>query len=61
MIDDPGPPGDDRDWAYWIYRAPVAHFPVEIWKKDWGNETRFLSVNDVHPAMNIHGLWWRPA
>lgn len=33
---------------------------LELWRREWGNETRFASEK-FHPATNIAGLYWRPA
>lgn len=63
MIDDPGPPGADQDWRLYVYSPPVPFGwrTIEIWRKDMGNETKFLTPETSHPAMNVAGLWWRPA
>lgn len=58
------PPGDD--WHLWL--NPFDQSPaqairsgrtLEIWRAEWGNETKVATRQTMHPAMNVTGLWWR--
>ena len=65
------PPGDGWDLYIdpWGCRQPdaspemhlLAGKVLEIWRKEWGNETHFMSQKTAHPHMNVADLWWRPA
>jgi hypothetical protein len=62
------PPGDRaswHDWCNWGYPrreddpSPYQHTYVEAWRREW-QAVEVLRVRDMHPAMNVWNLWWRP-
>lgn len=57
------PPGDGwRDWLYSSLvpsQSPYAHHMVEVWRRSW-QRVDVLRPADMHPAMNVAGLYWRP-
>lgn len=54
------PPGDG--WMPWLFDTPMFKnlAVVELWRLEWGNETKYMPVGDIPTQMNIFGLWWRP-
>lgn len=44
-------PGDD---------SPIHHDMIELWRPEWP-ESRTVNRDNLHPAMNVDGLFWRPA
>jgi hypothetical protein len=60
------PPG--KNWLRWDNGgmplqpegpSPYRHRLVEVWRAEW-SEVEVLRISDLHPATNIHGLYWRP-
>lgn len=49
-------PGDG--WHDWCYSSPYAHDRVEAMRHDWA-EPKTLSPRELHPMMNVSGLYWR--
>jgi hypothetical protein len=52
-------------WRLWFPSAPDDYRPfdyveVEVWRKDW-ERPELIEPRSVAGAMNIAGLWWRPA
>lgn len=54
----------DGGWRSWsIFHSstdPRGHEAVELLRREWSAPYVFRMA-DVHPGMNIHGLYWRPA
>jgi hypothetical protein len=49
-------PSGMRHWAVW---APtLGTDTVEIWREGWP-DTYVVSMDAIHPTMNIYGLYWR--
>ena len=62
---DPHPPGGE--WCCWMFQSPYALYPpyghqlLELWRREWENETHFVRISALPPKFNVLGLWWRPA
>ena len=63
----PMPPG--TGWRMWTsmdrgsfpYDLPYVHDKVEMWHPAWeGGKVIIAKPSGMHPATNVHGLWWRP-
>jgi hypothetical protein len=55
-----GSPGGG--WRYWCdmaWPSPYQHALVEAWRHEW-QSVEVLRLADMHPAMNVAGLYWRP-
>jgi hypothetical protein len=50
------PPG--TGWNKWQWRRPT-HLIVETWRREW-QEIKVVDVRELHPAVNIWDLHWRP-
>jgi hypothetical protein len=51
------PPG--RGWRHWGDTHPSPSAVVEAWRREW-QCVEVLRLADMHPAMNVAGLYWRP-
>lgn len=64
IVDADDPPGEG-DWCPALVKGCRLFAPpeivIEIWRKEWGNETQFTRFGAMHPATNLTGLWWRVA
>jgi hypothetical protein len=49
-------PSGMRQWAHWT--PPLGTETVEIWREGW-MDTCVVALQDIHPAMNVYGLYWR--
>jgi hypothetical protein len=65
MTDKTEPPGDGwkpfLEPGFQAIRRLEAGQTLEIWRREWGNDTSFLQRDDLRPETNVMGLWWRPA
>jgi hypothetical protein len=52
------PPG--LGWRHWgdVHPSPLTT-TVEAWRREW-QSVEVLRLADMHPAMNVMGLYWRP-
>jgi hypothetical protein len=51
-----------RDWCSSIYDPDwgvYRHRMVEAWRVGW-QDVEVLRLDNLHPAFNVAGLWWRP-
>jgi hypothetical protein len=61
------PPGEG--WLPWSDPQATERLPeilakggcVETWRAEWGNQTAFMTWQDLGPGLDVRGLWWRPA
>jgi len=51
------PPG--TGWRDWMHQPPYGIPMVEAWRRSW-QRVEVLQPDNLHPAMNVAGLWWRP-
>jgi hypothetical protein len=59
----PEPPGDWWDWQSVILHkeAFAAAGLCELWRMDFGDETRFFRFSDFPPGFDFACMMWRPA
>ena len=55
------PPGDGWQEVYPPHHVPPRGVLLELWRREWGDDTTFSRWDDLHPAFNIANLWWRVA
>lgn len=55
------PPGKGwKPWCCYSSEAPYDYAAVETWRP-LDRETRVIDPANMHPAMNVSSLYWRPA
>lgn len=52
------PPGGWSGWNNFLVKYPAGFDVIEIWRRGWSETAAYAVGSD--PAMNVHGLWWRP-
>ncbi len=52
------PPGDG--WRSYAHTPPIpfSGCTIELWRDGW-DAPWVGKYQDIHPQMNIYGLWWR--
>lgn len=54
------PPGDE--WEWFAITKPFPDTLMEVWREEWGNETRFAFCRDISEEWDeICRLYWRVA
>jgi DNA polymerase IIIc chi subunit len=43
-------------WKHWADEAPTKDIPIKVYRKGWPQMVR---TRDLHPDMNINGLYWK--
>ena len=55
------PPGKGwKPWRCYSSEAPYDYAEVETWRP-FDRETRLVDPANMHPAINVYNLYWRPA
>lgn len=49
-------PSGMRHWCDWA--PPLGLAELEVWREGWA-DTEVWKRDNIHPAMNVNGLYWR--